>query len=151
MPWFRSYSIRHPPSLRYFFTHTNVNRKLRFCDSELSAIRARTMRDVICDNTNVTGVPYDSFRHDTDNVLVVPCSERNILLPDLGCEPGGCGFLSLSFYPTNSLSSNFHSAPNDFDEEENETEEDFEGGRVERKHRISWGIVANLLTTSNRD
>ena len=77
-------------TLRYFFTHTNVNGKLRFCDSELSAIRARTIRDVICDNTNVAGVPYDSFRHDASNedVLIVPCSERNVLNPDLGCEPG---------------------------------------------------------------
>ena len=75
-----------------------MNRKLRFCDSELSAIRARTVRDVICDNTDVTGVPYESFRHDTSNgdVLIVPCSERNILLPDLDCESGAfCGNFSL--------------------------------------------------------
>ena len=79
---------------RYFFTHTNVNRELRYCDSELSAIRARTVRDVICDNTDVAGVPSDSFRHDAANgdVLIVPCSQRNILLPDLDCEPGALLF-----------------------------------------------------------
>ena len=75
---------------RYFFTHTNVNSAVRFCESELAAVRARTIRDVICDNTNVTGLPYDSFRHDASagDALIVPCSERNLLLPDLHCVPG---------------------------------------------------------------
>jgi len=35
---------------RYFFTHANVNADQRFCDKEMTAIRKRTFRDIMCDN-----------------------------------------------------------------------------------------------------
>jgi hypothetical protein len=74
---------------RYFFTHTNVDKKLRFCDTELAAIRRRTIRDVICDNTDVEGIPINPFLHDKEGEGdIVDCKKINRLEPDIGCHLG---------------------------------------------------------------
>ena len=49
---------------RYFFTHANVNRTLRFCKADLAQIRSRTLKDVICDNTEMKTVPKNTLLHD---------------------------------------------------------------------------------------
>jgi len=49
-------------NLRYFFTHWNVPRGLRFCEDELRAIRARNIFDVLCQNTaDLSRLPANPF------------------------------------------------------------------------------------------
>ena len=45
---------------RYFFTHTNVQPEVKFCENDLSIIRKRTLRDIICENTDLYRLPRDS-------------------------------------------------------------------------------------------
>lgn len=90
---------------RYFFTHSNVKRNIRnverkaihglltlfihtmfssyrFSSSDLTAIRKRTLKDVICDNSIMEGLPESALVHTIGSTSVVSCASRKPLLPE---------------------------------------------------------------------
>ena len=59
---------------RFFFTHNNT--EVGFCENDLEILRQRSLRDVICDNTDITELPRDVFRVESDENPVLPCNDN---------------------------------------------------------------------------
>ena len=73
---------------RYFYTHTNVDRNVRYCDSALATIQRRTLRDVLCDNLNLDKLQLNVFKLASDDTNpVMPCGKinRDQILENLFC------------------------------------------------------------------
>ena len=67
-----------------------MDRKVRFCDAELGQIRNRTMRDIMCENTDLAEITPDPFKSpEFAGNEVLPCTRFNPLEPaDEECVSG---------------------------------------------------------------
>ncbi len=70
---------------RFFFTHDNVDEGIKFCPGDLAKLRRRTLRDIICENTDITDLARSAFRIPSASNPLVSCSEVNSLDPDDLC------------------------------------------------------------------
>ncbi len=77
---------------RYFFTHRNVAREVRFCPSDLAQLRRRTIFDVICDNIDhgedFTLQPRPFFKSGPENAIIKCRDAANPLIPEYKCLDG---------------------------------------------------------------
>jgi hypothetical protein len=65
-------------TLRYFYTHTNVNENVQFCPSTLAILQKRTLRDIFCDNLNLDSLQANVFKMPDDiSNPDISCSEFN--------------------------------------------------------------------------
>ena len=88
---------------RYFFTHANVDRRVRFCPSDLRLIGRRTMRDVFCDNSNMKSIPLNPFQHpkngeDLDAAAADCAVKGNKLEPTQVCIDGMYTYIYIYIY-----------------------------------------------------
>ena len=65
---------------RYFFTHDNVD--ISLCPNDLKIIRKRTLRDVICDNTDIQSLPLSVFAIPSASNPIQECPDGKV-----GLEP----------------------------------------------------------------
>ncbi|XP_059091262.1 peroxidase-like isoform X2 [Tigriopus californicus] len=71
---------------RYFFSHVNVDRNIRFCAKELEMIRTRTFRDVLCENTNIAELTLSPFQKESPSNPMISCTNTNRFEPRVDCE-----------------------------------------------------------------
>jgi hypothetical protein len=65
-------------TVRYFYTHTNVNENVKFCPSTLEILQKRTLRDIFCDNLNLDSLQTNVFKMPDDIYNPeISCSEFN--------------------------------------------------------------------------
>lgn len=60
---------------RFFFTHSNVD-KIDFCPSDVEFLRHRTLRDIICENTDIEALPLSVFQVPSASNPVLECNQQ---------------------------------------------------------------------------
>ena len=60
---------------RFFFTHENTG-MVKFCHSDLELLRKRTLRDIICENTEIDELPMNVFKVESPENPSVSCRNQ---------------------------------------------------------------------------
>lgn len=69
---------------RFFFSHQEETQPGGFTGEQFDNLRSRTMRDLLCDNTDIASVPADVFMNEDKKNPAVSCDEsRNVLMVNL--------------------------------------------------------------------
>ena len=74
---------------RYFYSHKNVHPIHRLCDDDFENIQKRTLRDIICENSNLKELQANPFLARDDNINnPFSCTQFNQFVPaGLRCAP----------------------------------------------------------------